>query len=234
MIYRVDIHLDFGLYFLPLKRLTWPAWNFIWLSKEFKTGFFQTKTLLFRKTIPGHSSKLIWKQNIRSVTWGSSFKLWNYTKSYSATEAWRRRAGKGENPLFKRKRPAKKHCNRELFSGNGFLAYWNSFSRFAATHTSDQICANSSIHRMPLSIKLSLSYRNYPPLESRLCPSVNCRRLTLEAEHEPMELFRVLIERSEIKVDDKVSEVSMVFYLCVVSVHSGRLRTWASLDSAEV
>lgn len=24
---------------------------------------------------------------------------------------------------------------------------------------------------------------------------------------------------------DKVSEVSMVFYLCVVSVHSGRLRT---------
>nr|UYX57555.1 hypothetical protein [Nicotiana tabacum] len=28
--------------------------------------------------------------------------------------------------------------------------------------TSDQICANSSIHRMPLSIKLSLSYRNYP------------------------------------------------------------------------
>jgi len=28
--------------------------------------------------------------------------------------------------------------------------------------TSDQICANSSIHRMPLSIKLSLSYRNCP------------------------------------------------------------------------
>ncbi|KEH16863.1 hypothetical protein MTR_0082s0230 [Medicago truncatula] len=36
-------------------------------------------------------------------------------------------------------------------------------------------------------------------------------------------LFRVLIERSEIKVVYyKVSEVSMVFYLCVVSVHSGR------------
>ena len=32
----------------------------------------------------------------------------------------------------------------------------------AATLTSDQICANSSIHRMPLSIKLSLLYRNYP------------------------------------------------------------------------
>ena len=47
-------------------------------------------------------------------------------------------------------------------------------------------------------------------------------------------LFRVLIERSEIKVYDKVSEVSMVFYLCVVSVHSGKLRTWALLDSAEV
>ena len=47
-------------------------------------------------------------------------------------------------------------------------------------------------------------------------------------------LFRVLIERSEIKVYDKVSEVSMVFYFCVVSAHSGRLRTWASLDSAEV
>ncbi|RYQ84102.1 hypothetical protein Ahy_B10g103007 [Arachis hypogaea] len=42
-------------------------------------------------------------------------------------------------------------------------------------------------------------------------------------------LFRVLIERSEIKVYYKVSEVSMVFYLCVVSVHSGRLRTDASL-----
>lgn len=38
----------------------------------------------------------------------------------------------------------------------------------------------------------------------------------------------------ECKVYDKVSEVSMVFYLCVVSVHSGRLRTRASLDSAEV
>ena len=38
-------------------------------------------------------------------------------------------------------------------------------------------------------------------------------------------LFRVLIERSEIEVYDKVREVSMVFYLCVVSVHSGRLRT---------
>lgn len=42
-------------------------------------------------------------------------------------------------------------------------------------------------------------------------------------------LFRVLIERSEIKVYYKVSEVSMVFYLCVVLVHSGRLRTDASL-----
>ncbi|KAK4835795.1 hypothetical protein QYF36_014730 [Acer negundo] len=39
------------------------------------------------------------------------------------------------------------------------------------------------------------------------------------------DLFRVLIERSEIKVYDKVSEVSMVFYLCVVSFHSGRLYT---------
>ena len=47
-------------------------------------------------------------------------------------------------------------------------------------------------------------------------------------------LFWILIERSKIKVYDKVSEVSMVFYLCVVSVHSGRLRTRASLDSAEV
>ena len=70
-------------------------------------------------------------------------------------------------------------------------------------------------------------------MESRLCPSVNCRRIwKLHTNRFP--LFRVLFFRSEIKVYEKVSEVSMVFYLCVVSVHSGRLRTRASLDSAEV
>lgn len=49
--------------------------------------------------------------------------------------------------------------------------------------------------------------------------------LLLKRNTNRFQLFRVLFERSEIKVYEKVSEVSMMFYLCVVSVHSGRLRT---------
>ena len=70
------------------------------------------------------------------------------------------------------------------------------------------------------------------PLESRPQFTLGQRRLTLFGSGTRTDffpLFRVIIERSEIKVYYKLSEVSMVFYLCVVSVHSGRLRTDASL-----
>ncbi|VFQ71275.1 unnamed protein product [Cuscuta campestris] len=64
------------------------------------------------------------------------------------------------------------------------------------------------------------------PLESRLQFTLGQKRLTFwKRNTNRFTLFRVLIERSEIKVYDKVSEVSRVFYLCVVSVHSGWLHT---------
>ena len=62
------------------------------------------------------------------------------------------------------------------------------------------------------------------PPESRLQFTLGQRRLTLEAEHEPISA----IPGSEIKVYDS----ALVFYLCLVSVHSGRLRT-ASMNKAQ-
>lgn len=115
---------------------------------------------------------------------------------------------------------------------------------------------------LPLSVRSYLSFSKMPDgvcsanVQSGATGCLADPRLTIRVDPEGMEplesshlgkddrlwkwnthrfpLFRVLFFRSEIKVYDKVSEVSMVFYLCVVSVHSGRLRTWASLDSAEV
>ncbi|KAL0295779.1 UNVERIFIED_CONTAM: hypothetical protein Sangu_3184900 [Sesamum angustifolium] len=80
---------------------------------------------------------------------------------------------------------------------------------------------------LPIRVGLTQKYsKGMEPLESRLQFTLGQRRLTFwKRNTNRFTLFRVLIERSEIKVYDKVSEVSMVFYLCVVSVHSVRLRT---------
>lgn len=71
---------------------------------------------------------------------------------------WVRRSSlfSNETYLVKRQRPEKQHCNRELFSGNIWQAYW-------FQPQDDPIFANSSIHRMPFSIKLSLFYRSTAP-----------------------------------------------------------------------